>query len=257
MSAEYRKKNAQRDRWAARRHRRLSLLSSGLLVLAIFEAAMGQTSSIGRRHQDRVAAQPQPVVSREAAAQPRGNALLERHSLIAVKPKPIKTYKVNDHITIIVRQARKFEADADMESKRRLDVQSELEAFFKPIDGGLGATKFARGKPNIGFKFNQRQKNEADVSREDRLTTRLTGVIIDVKPNGNLVIWARARVQHDEEISVITLTGTCSRDKVSVDNSLLSTDIADLDINIQNKGVVRDGSSRGWLAGLIDRIRPF
>ncbi len=236
--------------------RRLPSMLSTALTLAITAAAWGQTSSIGRRRADSIAQGPPKVVPRETAPR-RGNPLLEKHSLIAVKPKPPKTYKINDHITIIVRQQRKFESDGDLESKRRYDIKSQLEAFFKPIQGGLGATTFARGKPNVDLKFSHRQKNEADTSREDRLTTRLTATIIDVKPNGNLVIWARARVQHDEEISAITLTGTCSKDKVTADNSVLSTDIADLDISIKNEGAIRDGTARGWLARLVDVIRPF
>jgi len=226
------------------------------LTLGITGGALGQTSSLSRRSAERATRQSPKSVSREAP-QPRGNPLLEKYSLIAVKPAPPKTFQVHDHITIIVRQQRSFESEGDLESKREYSIKSQLEAFFKPFKGGLGATSFTRGKPNVDFKLSQEQKNEADKSREDRLTTRLTGEIIDIKPNGNLVIWARARIQYENEISVMTLTGTCSKNKITADNSVISTDIADLDIKVHNAGAVRDGSARGWIPRLIDALRPF
>lgn len=247
-------KNRSRYRFRGRRSRRPWLTAVIALTWASAWPALGQTSSIGRRHQAQTPAEPPP--SRETTPA-KGNPVLERYSLIAVKAKAPKTFKVEDHITIIVRQQRKFESDADLKSKRKYDVASQLEAFFKPIDGGLGATTFARGKPNVDYNFQQEQKNQADASREDKLTTRLTGTILDVKPNGNLVIWARASTHHEDDVSIMTLTGVVAKDRVSADGSVLSTDIADLAIDIQNKGSVRDGSKRGWLAAMVDKVRPF
>lgn len=225
-------------------------------VLATAMPCAAQNSSIGRRHAAATAAAEPKVASREAP-QPPGHAGLERYSLIAVKPPEPRTFQVHDHVTIIVRQQKTFEADGSLDAKREYDIKSQLEAFFKPITGGLGASQFARGKPNVDFSIQQEQKNEADASRQDRLIARLTGEVLDVKPNGNLVIWARARIEHDEEISVMTLTGVCSKEKITADGSVLSTDIADLNIAVRNEGAVRDGSSRGWIPRLLDTLKPF
>jgi flagellar L-ring protein precursor FlgH len=100
-------------------------------------------------------------------------------------------------------------------------------------------------------------KGEGDTNREDRLTTRLTGRILDVKPNGILVLEARARVQHDDEISEITLTGVCRKEDVTADNTVLSTQIANKEITVNNKGALRAAARRGWIPRLIDLIKPF
>ena len=170
---------------------------------------------------------------------------------------PPKTFKVHDLITIIVRQQRKYESDAEQESKSKFEISSELDAFLKFIDGGVGSAAFRRGHPNIDYKFDSRLKNEADKEREDKLTTRITAEIIDVKPNGNLVLQARNEIKFDNDTAIMTLTGTCRQVDVSPDNTVLSTQLADLRIDNINTGAVRDGARRGWLTQVLDFLKPL
>ncbi len=228
-----------------------------LLAAAMLSApAAAQVSSLSIR-QSRALAEAAPVpTSREGAAAPR-NPVYEQYSWITLPPAPPRKFRPGDLITIIVREQRQYEADADLETKRKYDVKSELDAFVKPTDGGLGSAMFRRGKPNIDYKFDQKFKSEGDTSREDRLTTRMTGKIIDVKPNGLLVVEARARMQHDDEISVITLTGVCRKDDVTADNTVLSTQIADKNVAVRNEGALRSAASRGWITRLLDLLKPI
>lgn len=225
-------------------------------VGAMSADANAQTSSIGARERAAMHARPLPFEGRETVLRPR-NLVYERYGWIASTPAPPKTFKPGDLLTIIIREQRKWEADADLETKSKFDVQSTLDAFVKPTAGGLGSAEFRRGKPNIDYKFNQKLKNEGDSSREDKLTTRLTGKVIDVKPNGLLVIEARARIVHDEETSEITLTGSCRKDDVTADNTVLSTQMADKEVVVSNKGALRKASSRGWITKLVDLFKPF
>jgi flagellar L-ring protein precursor FlgH len=226
------------------------VLSSGVAQ------APAQTSSIGARNRTVDAATIPKMPPREAPQIPR-NATYEHYSWITLRPVPPKKYKVGDLITIIVRERRRFEADADLETKTKFDILSELDAFLKFTDGGVGEATFTRGKPNVDFRFDKRHKTEGDTIRRDSLTMRLAGKIIDVKPNGLLVLEARARVQHDEEISTITLTGTCRKEDVTADNTVLSTQIAEKNVVVQNKGAIRDASTRGWIHKLLDLLKPF
>jgi flagellar L-ring protein precursor FlgH len=218
------------------------------------EAVRGQSSSIRKRYPT-----TQPVMSSSAREETAhtGNALLEERSLIAVAVRPPRKFKVHDLVTIIVRQQRKFESDGSLETKKKFEIQSELDAFIKFVGGGVGAAAFRRGHPNIDYKFDARLRNEADKEREDRLTTRLTAEIVDVKPNGNLVVQARGEVAFEDELSVMTLTGTCRGEDITPDNTVLSTQIAELKIVVTNSGAVRDGSRRGWITRLLDILRPF
>lgn len=227
-----------------------------LLTGVVCGTAYGQTSSIGAKRRKAMKENPPPTPSREAPKRER-NAVYEKYSWISSTPPPPRTFKPGDLITLIVRERRQWEADADLETKRKFDAKSELDAFTKLTQGGIGASAFRRGKPNIDYKFDTKLKSEGDSSRQDRLTTRLTGSIIDVKPNGLLVIEAVARVQHDEEISKITLTGMCRKEDVTADNTILSTQVADKNVVIDNEGALRATARRGWITRLLDLLRPI
>ena len=230
------------------------VVACGFTALAV--EASAQTSSVGARKRQADTGKPIEKATREAPPRPR-NLVYEQFAFTAEKPALPKTFRPGDLVTIIIREQRKWEADADLESKREFDLKSEIDAFIKHIDGGIGSSNFTRGKPNIDYRLDQKLKTEGDSQREDRLTTRLTARIIDVKPNGLLVLEGRAQIAHDEEISEITLTGLCRKEDVTADNTVLSTQLADKMVRIANEGALRAAASRGWITKFLDWVRPF
>jgi flagellar L-ring protein precursor FlgH len=242
----------------------LRTVSTGMVVAGWFlivaeaspSSAWAQTSSLGARQRQVDSNKPEEKLPREAPPRPR-NLVYEKYGWTAMTPMPSKTFRPGDLVTIIVREQRQWEADADLETKRKFDIKSELDAFFKPIDGGLGAAGFRRGRPNVDYTFNQKYKSEGDSSREDRLTTRLTARILDVKPNGLLVLEGRATIVHDEESSQITLTGTCRKEDITADNTVLSTQIADKQVVVTNSGALKSAATRGWITKLLDALKPI
>jgi flagellar L-ring protein FlgH len=229
------------------------LLLPTLLTMLWASTAGAQTTSLAKRQ---ATSQPAADSTRESLGNP-GNPTLERHSLIAVEVKPPKKLQVHDLITVIVRQQTKYESDGKLNSKKQANIDSQLDAFVNWIDGGVGAAKFRRGKPNLTYSLDTEIKNKADKEREDKLTARVTAEIIDVKPNGNLVLEARSHQVFEGEVAVMTLSGTCRAVDVTPDNTVLSTQLADLDLTVKNQGAVRDGSSRGWLGWTLDKAKPF
>lgn len=227
-----------------------------LACAAPIASTHAQKSSIGAQRRQERSKAPPPKPAREEQPHPR-NAIYEAYSWITAPPRLPKSYRPGDLITIIIRERREWEAESDLNTKKKFDLSSEIEAFFKLTRGGLGATQFQRGRPNIEYAFEQKLRSTADSSREDRLTTRLTAKIIDVKPNGLLVLEGRAQIIHDDEISGITITGTCRKEDVTADNTVLSTQLADKDVVIDNAGALRSTTSRGWIPWVIDLLRPI
>jgi len=81
--------------------------------------------------------------------------------------------------------------------------------------------------------------------------------VLDVKPNGTLVLQARSRIKTDDEERYFILTGTCRVDDVSADNTILSSQLFDKNLEQRNKGNVRNATRKGWLENLLDVISPF
>src|SRR5262249_4160870 len=100
-------------------------------------------------------------------------------------------------------------------------------------------------------------KGEATVDRTDSYTMRVTAEVIDVKPNGTLVLQAKQHLKHDEEEQEFVLSGTVRAEDVTPDNTILSTQLYDKQITTTHKGAVRDTTKRDLLTKLLDAINPF
>lgn len=183
---------------------------------------------------------------------------VERVSLIAVPSVPARKFKVHDLVTIIVRQQKKYEADGKLDAKKQWDLKGRLNDWFRFYPGNkLGQDKLSNGKPGFDFTYDNELKSDASNEREDKFTTKIQATIVDIKPNGNLVLEARIKEKHGEEGFDITLTGVCRSEDVTADNSVFSTQIAELELIEKTEGAVSDSTRRGWIPKILDWVRPF
>lgn len=199
---------------------------------------------------------PLPPISngQDRVAQPNPDLL--RESLIAGELPQPRTFQLHDPLTVIVRQDLEATSNADLKSEKKWEIESALRKWFRLQDGNLRGKVFA-GEPGVDFTFDNKYEGKGETGRSDSLTTRITAEIIDVKPNGNLVLQARSRLKIDETVQTKTLTGLCRADDVTPQNTILSTQLADLDIVVENTGPERDAARRGWLYRGFDLLRPL
>ncbi len=236
----------------------------GLLAPRI---AVAQSSSLVAHTQTRASTQPsvgakEPELRRGYAGWQRrivspATKALHRVSMTAVIPEAPKSFKVHDLITIIVREQKKYEADATTDNKKDASIEAALESWFRLHNHKWVQQGFTGGKPEIKASFGGQYKTDGKSEREDKFITRLTAEIVDVKPNGNLVLSATSHIVNDEEEQVMTLSGTCRSFDVTPDNTVLSTQLADLRIEVSHTGAVRDATRRGWIPKALDTLRPF
>lgn len=197
-----------------------------------------------------------PLHAERTAA--KANATLLRVSPFAIEvPDPDKV-RVHDLVTIIVRESKTAVTDSTMKSKKDWTLESELSKWIRYSDkAGIVPARFPQGNPAVAFDWKNDYSGDGKYDRRDELTTRITARVIDVKPNGNLVLEATKQITIDDEGYTITLTGECRSKDVSPDNTILSTQIAGPQINVQHTGAVRDATRRGWLMRGLDWLRPF
>ncbi|MBN2376819.1 MAG: flagellar basal body L-ring protein FlgH [Sedimentisphaerales bacterium] len=178
-------------------------------------------------------------------------------SWIAVdKPRP-KDVRVHDLVTIIVNEVSKHSSKEDTKSEREYSIDAALQDWLRYSSGSLRPDKQPNGDPKIGLSYEREFEGKGDNKRSDTLSARIQAEVIDVMPNGNLILEATHKVVTNEEETVITLTGTCRSKDVGVDNTIISTQLARLDVRKHHKGIVRDANKRGLLSGLIDWLAIF
>jgi flagellar L-ring protein precursor FlgH len=164
---------------------------------------------------------------------------------------------VHDLVTIIVREDKKSISDARLKSEKTWGIDAQLRDWFRFHDAKLIPQNFPVGNPGIGFDLDNQYEGKGKTDRKDSLTTRVTAEIVDVKPNGTLVLEATKSIELDEDVQIITLTGVCRSEDVTPQNTILSTQMAGANISVRHTGPARDASRRGWLMRGFDLLRPF
>ena len=84
----------------------------------------------------------------------------------------------------------------------------------------------------------------------------VTAMVVDVRPNGTLVLEAHKTIRASGQLWEYALTGIVRRDDVSPANTVLSEKIADLQIYKDERGKVRDSTKRGWFLRVWDVLAP-
>jgi flagellar L-ring protein precursor FlgH len=98
---------------------------------------------------------------------------------------------------------------------------------------------------------------EGDYERKDRFSARITATVLEVKPNGTLVLEASKRIAKDTEIQTIVLSGVVREEDITRQNSVLSSQMANLNISSHHEGQVRDAAKKGIITEVLDALFAF
>jgi flagellar L-ring protein precursor FlgH len=158
--------------------------------------------------------------------------------------------KKGDILTIIIKESQKVEDKQEVKLEKESTLDSVLESFnisdntFNPLPDFIQeTTKDFEGK--------------SDYNKENAFETRITVQVIDVMPNGNLVIEGRRNIFMDDEEKKIKITGTVRPLDITPDNTVLSSKVCDARVSYDGEGTLSRTTEKGWLDAILDFIWPF
>lgn len=192
----------------------------------------------------------------DASGQPDTLAGLRGFSLMLVEPPKPRDFQVHDKVTIIISESSKQSASQSLDTKQDANYKAALKRFpdlAKFLDFNL-ANGSANPIVELDASGNGKFKGEGKYDRDDRFTDRITATIIDIKPNGVLVIEAKRTIQKDEEIQTLVLSGECRRDDVTKQNTVLSNQLANMTLATKNEGRVKESANKGVIPRLLEAI---
>lgn len=184
---------------------------------------------------------------------------LTGYSMYVITPPPPRRLALHDLVTIIVNETSRSERSQSLETESDYSANVELTRFLdlaELIEGRLQPGE-ARTDDLLDIDATQEFTGEGDYERTDRLTARVQAEVIDIKPNGVLVLEARTTIQTDEEIQVFVLSGNCRSDDVTEQNTVQSGQLHNLSIVTKNEGEVRDAAHKGWIPRALEAIFAF
>lgn len=182
-------------------------------------------------------------------------------SMFAIAPIEPRTYHVHDLVQIIVRETSQAKSSQDLDTKTDSKLSGKIGKWPNMQLEDLLNLQLYGGRttnmPEVEVELNSDFKGNGDYERKDDLSARVTAEVIEVLPNGNLVLEARTQIKMDKEEKSMKVTGICRPDDITPANTLLSNQIHDLNIEEMHKGELKEAGSKGFLAKFLDTIFAF
>lgn len=129
------------------------------------------------------------------------------------------------------------------------------------LSGGIAAT--AR-LPLAGLNgLNAEAGVESDFTGEGAAAANnvfngtITVTVIDVFPNGNLLVSGEKMVAINQGNEFIRFSGVVNEDNVTASNTVQSTQVADARIEYRGSGFIDESNTMGWLQRFFVAILPF
>jgi flagellar L-ring protein precursor FlgH len=150
----------------------------------------------------------------------------------------LRARNVNDIVTIIVSE----QASAVSTGLTKTQRASSANAGITSAAGPLAVP--GRLADLITVNGNNQLNGQGTTSRTTTLTTTISARVIDVLPNGFLVIEGSKTVLVNSENQVVTVRGVVRPYDLSRANTVLSGNVAEMELKINGRGVVDDAVHR-------------
>jgi flagellar L-ring protein precursor FlgH len=163
---------------------------------------------------------------------------------------------VGDILTIVVQESTAANKSNETKTEKQSSLTAAITSFlFSPTSSGL-LTK-GGSLPAMAYNSDQKHDGTGAINNSESIVAHVAVRIIDVLPNGNLVIEGKRDTSFGGEHQTIILRGVVRSDDVAGDNTVLSYNVADATIQILSKGTVTDSTNKGWFNRIMDKINPF
>lgn len=224
-----------------------------LLALACSMTASAQAQSLLR---PRDSAPPAPPATGEYVAP---SEALRATSMMYIDPPKPRQYALHDQITIIIEESSNTQSNQTLETKKDSKLDATLKKFPSLKDLIEGELRPGDSNPitSVGYDDKSNFKGEGKFSRNDKFSAKITASVIDVKPNGSMVLEARKTITTNNETQVIVLSGVCRKEDVTNANTVLSSQLADLNVVKRSTGDVDEGAKKGWITRFFDAVFDF
>ena len=159
---------------------------------------------------------------------------------------------VGDILTIVISE------DSKTDNKAKRDLQKDT-ARTSQFDGSVDIGDVITDIPGFTMDAaaNNELKSKADYKDERSFTDRVSVIVMDVLPNGNLVITGSRDRDIGGDIQTIEVSGVVRPNDIGFDNTIKSEQVANFRITSKNSGVSAPYTQPGWLGRIWDILWPW
>lgn len=164
----------------------------------------------------------------------------------------VRAMRPHDLISVVVSESLAASTDGTVKNSRASNASSG-------ISGLIGTLHAANALQNLVNQNSTSGLNAQGASATNSsLTTTFGGQVVEVLPNGMLVIEAARQVEFSQQTETIVLRGLVRPEDISQQNQVLSTAISSMELQVRGKGIVNDYTHRqNALVRLLEKVLIF
>ena len=155
----------------------------------------------------------------------------------------LKARRVGDVLTIRLTESTNASKSAATKTAKTTAVNNTGPTIF-------GKTITAAGVPILTTTMNGADSFDGSGSstQGNSLAGSLTVTVMEVQPNGNLVVQGEKTLKLNQGDEFVRLSGVVRRADINTDNTVTSDKVADAHISYSGRGVIDSANRVGWLA---------
>ena len=148
---------------------------------------------------------------------------------------------VGDIITILVEERTTTSLQADHKTQKSME---------NTAGGSAGLLRFF---PSLAASADRSTTGTGTSTQSAQFVDRFSGTVTAITPQGNLTIEAARRVQVNKDELTVTVTGMVRPDDIAADNTIMSTQVADMKLQWSGTGPIAEKQR----PGIISRFLSF
>ena len=157
---------------------------------------------------------------------------------------------VGDTITIKITES----TTATAKNSNKLDKSNAQSASVTGLAGLPGKGLLGL---NLAADSSTAFSGKGEAANNNAFTGSITVTVIDVMPNGNLMVSGEKQLSIGEEQEFVRISGVINPSFVDFSNTIESSKVADARIEYKSAGQLSEGQFMGWMARFFLNVLPF
>jgi flagellar L-ring protein precursor FlgH len=167
-----------------------------------------------------------------------------------------KAHRVGDIVTVVISENNGTARNNNTSTSRTSGIDSSISSFLYPASVSGLLTKGGQ-LPAMSISGKNTFNGGGQIANQETINAQIAVKVIDVLPNGNLVVEGRRQTAFSGERQDAVLRGTVRPDDVTQTNTVFSYNIADASIQYISHGALTDSQNKGWFTKVWDKVSPF
>ena len=159
---------------------------------------------------------------------------------------------VGDTITIKITES----TTASAKSNNKVD-QSNVQKAGLSASTGLFGKILPGTAASLGGSSSTAFSGKGEAANNNVFNGAITVTVIDVLPNGNLLVSGEKQVAIGHEQEFVRISGVVNPSFVDFSNTIDSSKVADARIEYKSAGQISEAQMMGWLARFFLNVLPF